>query len=163
MVSSKDIQEAKKIFQHFRQFSKKFFDDFYAKEAKVGRYPWPHEAMAALGRILKRATETEEEWPPQPLDRPGVSPEVFEAFLSSTYFQEVYRVACDAHVRHMPGFKKGKPGRKAEIELAKRIWALADAGNTSREIKAELKRDGINLAVEGVEYYRKTKRRLRKQ
>jgi hypothetical protein len=39
MASSKDIAEARKLTAHFRQASKKFFDDFYAKEAKAGRYP----------------------------------------------------------------------------------------------------------------------------
>jgi len=69
MVSSKD--QAKKISQDFRQFSKKFFEDFYAKAEKRGCFPAPIEAMAALGRILKRATEGQ--WPPQPPGRPGVS------------------------------------------------------------------------------------------
>ena len=58
---------------------------------------------------------------------------------------------------------RGKPGRKPNDELAERIWSLSDAGNTSREIQAALKNDGINLTVEGIESYRKTRRRPRKQ
>ena len=124
MVSSKD--QAKKISQDFRQLSKKFFDDFYAKEVKAGRYPWPHEAMAALGRILVRAAEEYEE-PPQPThlqDQPGVSAGVFEALLGSRLFEEVYRVACDAHIRHMPGRKKKTPGPKPNVELLENFLKL---------------------------------------
>jgi len=58
---------------------------------------------------------------------------------------------------------KGKAGRKRNDELAERIWALADAGNTSRQIQAALKKNEINLAQEGIEYYRKTQRRPRKE
>ena len=113
MVPSKD--EAKKISARLRQASKKFFDDFYAKEAKAGRYPWPHEAMAVLGRILKRATEGE--WPPQPPGRPGVCDNELEGLLSPRFFQQVYQVACDAHVRHMPGLQK-RAGRPRKDDLA---------------------------------------------
>jgi hypothetical protein len=40
-----------------RQFSKKFFEDFYTKAEEAGRFPSPLQAAAAFGRILKRATE----------------------------------------------------------------------------------------------------------
>ena len=63
MVSS-NVQEAKKIAARLHQLTKKFFDDFYAKAAKAGRSPGPHEAMVAFGRILKGAAE--KEWPPPP-------------------------------------------------------------------------------------------------
>jgi len=160
MVASKD--QAKKISQVLRQGCKEFFEDFYAKAEKAGRHPHPLEAALAFGRILKQATEGE--WPPPPPDRPGVSAEVFD-LVNAKLPQEGYHEAVEAWYRHTPGLeiKKGDPGRKRNMELAKRIWALSDAGNTSRQIQAALKKDGINLAVEGVEYYRKTKIRLRTQ
>jgi hypothetical protein len=160
LVSSKDIAEAKKISQGLRQFYKKFFEDFYAKAEEAGRYPWPHEAMAALGRILNGATETEEDWPPQQPDQPNVSPEVFEALLSSRFFQEAYRVACDAHVKHKPGFKKWKPGRKRNEELAETIWKLQAAAMSNRKIQKALEAAGVILSLEGVESYLKKRRRL---
>ena len=48
--------------------------EFLKKLQAGGRYPWPHEAMAALGRILTRAAEEYEE-PPQS-HQPGVSPDM---------------------------------------------------------------------------------------
>src|ERR1035437_1359510 len=91
MVSSKDQSE--KISQGLRQCSKKFFEDFYAKVEEAGRFPSPLEAAAALGRILKRATE--EEWPPQPPHRPGVSTEVVD-LVASRFFQQGYHEAVEA-------------------------------------------------------------------
>jgi hypothetical protein len=161
MVSSKD--QSKKISQGLRQSCKKFFEDFYAKEELAGRHPHPLEATLVLGRIFNQITE-EDGWLPQPPDRPEVPAEVFDPVISR-FSQEGYHEAVEAWYRHTPGLeiKKGDPGRKLNVDLAKRIWALSDAGNTSRKIQAALKKDGINLTVEGIEYYRKTKRRLRKQ
>ena len=134
MVPSKD--EAKKISARLRQASKKFFDDFYAKEAKAGRYPWPHEAMAVLGRILKRATEGE--WPPQPPGRPGVCDNELEGLLSPRFFHQVYQVACDAHVRHMPGLQK-RAGRPRKDDLAHEAAELKRGGLSYRQIAIRLK------------------------
>src|SRR5271166_2990994 len=98
MVSSKD--QAKKISQDFRQLSKKFFEDFYAKAEVAGRHPLPLESMGQLCRTITAATEGE--WPPQPShpDQPGVQPgvsaEVFEAFLDPRLFQQVYLEAVSA-------------------------------------------------------------------
>jgi len=151
MVSSKD--QAKKISQGLRQLSKKFFDDFYAKGAKAGRYPWPHEAMAALGRILTRAAEEYEE--PQPThlqDQTGVSADVFEALLGSRLFEEVYRVACDAHVRHMPGRKKKTPGPKPNVELLEHFLKLHSSKSwreiAKEELQAEPEGEAKDLLIE---------------
>jgi hypothetical protein len=155
MVSSKD--QANKLSQRFRQHSKKFFEDFYAKAREAGRHPSPLQAALALGRILEQAAKEYEGPPP---DHPGVSTEVFD-LVASRFPQEGYHEAVEAWFRHTPGLeiKKGKPGRKPNVELAKRIWALSDAGNTSRKIQAALRKDGINLTQEGIESYRKTRRR----
>ena len=58
---------------------------------------------------------------------------------------------------------KGKPGRKPNAALAKRIWALHNAGKTSREIQEILRAEGRNLSTEAVEAYLKTRRRPRPQ
>ena len=163
MVSSKD--QSKKISQVLRQGSKKFFEDFYAKAREAGRFPLPLQAAAALRRILKRATE--EEWPPQPpelRDRPGVSTEVFDQ-VASRFYPQGYHEAVEAWFRHTPGLeiKKGKPGRKPNVELAERIWALDAEGKTNREIQETLNTSGENLSLEGVESYLKKRRRARKQ
>jgi hypothetical protein len=151
MVSSKDIAEAKKLTAHFRQASKKFFDDFYAEAAKAGRFPWPHEAMAALGRILSRAAEEYEE-PSQTPHQPGVSADVFEAFLDSRLFEEVYRVACDAHIRHMPGRKKKTPGPKPNVELLEHFLKLHSSKSwreiAKEELQAEPEGEAKDLLIE---------------
>ena len=158
MVSSNDILEAKKISQCLRQFSKKFFEGFYAKAEQAGSFPPPLQAAAAFGRVLKRATE--EEWPPQPPNRPGVSTEVFD-LVASRLFQQGFHEAVEAWVRHTPGLeiKKGKPGRRPNVDLAERIWALDAEGKTNREIRETLKANGLSTSLEAVEAYLKTRRR----
>ena len=149
MVSSKDILEAKKLSARFRQTSKKFFDDFYAKEAKAGRCPWPHEAMAALGRILARAAEEYEGPPPH---HPGVSPEVFEALLSPRLFQQVYHVAVDAHLRHALKIEKGTPGPKPNVELLEHFLKLHSSKSwreiAKEELQAEPEGEAKDLLIE---------------
>jgi hypothetical protein len=159
MVSNKDIAaEAKKISASFRQGCKKFFEDFYAKAEAAGRHPHPLEAAAALDRILKSATEGE--WPPQPPDRPGVSTEVFGRVISR-FGQEAFHEAVDAWYRHTPGFeiKKGRPGRKAEIELAERILKLKAEGMTVPQMQAIFKAEGQHYSREKIESYLKTRRK----
>lgn len=74
------------------------------------------------------------------------------------------RVERELVANFLPLFvSRGKPGRKRNDKVAERIWSLTDAGNTSRGIQAALKNDGINLTLEGIESYRKTRRRPRKQ
>lgn len=157
MVSSKD--QAKKISQSFRQLSKKFFEDFYANAEKRGRCPLPIEAAAALGRILEEATGEERTQPP---DQSGASAEVF-GLIASRFGRQTYREAVEAWHRHTPGLEsmRGKPGRKPNVELAERIWALHGEGKTSKKILDRLKADGVNLGLEGVEAYLKTRRRPR--
>lgn len=160
MVSSKD--QSKKISQGLRQGFKKFFEDFYAKEEQAGRHPHPLEAAAALDRILKSATEGE--LPPQRPGRPGVSTEVFDRIISR-FGQEAYHEAVDAWYGHTPGLeiKKERPGRKPNVELAERIWALDGAGKTNREIQETLKANGLCTSLEAVEAYLKTRRRTHGQ
>jgi len=160
MVSSKD--QSKKISQGLRQSSKKFFEEFYAKEEQAGRHPPPREAALALGRIFNQITE-EDGWLPQPPDRPELPAEVFDPVISR-FSQEAYHEAVEAWYRHTPGLeiKKGKPGRKPNLELAERIWALDDAGKTNREIQETLKADGLSTSLEAVEAYLKTRRRPRR-
>jgi hypothetical protein len=99
----------------------------------------------------------------------GVQPlrEKYEAILQgmpARWKEYCRRVDREVVANFSPSFRsRGKPGRKPNDELAERIWSLSDAGNTSREIQAALKNDGINLTVEGIESYRKTRRRPRKQ
>jgi hypothetical protein len=50
-------------------------------------------------------------------------------------------------------------GRKANDELAERIWALDAEGKKNEEIRAELNASGENLSLEAVESYLKKRRR----
>jgi hypothetical protein len=157
MVSS-NVQ-SKKISQHLRQSCKKFFEDFYTKEEQAGRHPHPLEAQAALGRIFNRITE-EGEWPPQPPDGPEVPAEVIDPVISR-FSQEAYHEAVDAWYRHTPGLEitKGKAGRKAEIELAERIWKLKAEGRTVPQMQAIFKAEGQHFSIEKIESYLKTRRK----
>jgi hypothetical protein len=162
MVSSKDIQETKKFCTGMRQANKELLDHLYTQAAETGRYPSPCKAIDELYLLLKVAILGD--LPPQLPDLRDQDVIDMETVLGTRLFRDTYHDAVDAYFRHRPGLeiKKGKPGRKPNVELAKRIWALSDAGNTSREIQAALKKDGINLTQEGIEYYRKTQRRPRK-
>jgi hypothetical protein len=161
MVSSKDIQEAKKICADFRQLSKKFFENFYARAEAAGRFPSPLQAGVALGRILDQAAKEYEGPPP---DHPGVSAEAFDLIVPR-FVQQGYHEAVEAWYRHTPGLeiKKGKPGRKPNVKLAERIWALDAEGKKNREIQETLHTSGENLSLEAVESYLKKRRRARKQ
>jgi hypothetical protein len=161
MVSSKD--QSKKISRGLRQSSKKFFEDFYAKEEQAGRHPHPLEAALVLGRIFNQITE-EDGWLPQPPDRPEVPAEVLDPVISR-FGQDAYHEAVDAWYRHTSGLeiKKGKPGRKPNVELAERIWALDAEGKTNLEIREALNTSGEHRSLEAVESYLKKRRRAGKQ
>jgi hypothetical protein len=156
MVSNKD--QARKLSRGLRRFSKKFFEDFYAGAEKAGRHPSPLEAVAAFGKVPSRATE--EEWPPQPLGQPSVSAEVIES-VASRFCQQAYHEAVEAWYRHTPGLeiKKGRPGRKPNVQLAERIQAWRAAGKTNKQIQDLLRAEGLSLSLEGVESYSKSRRR----
>jgi hypothetical protein len=55
---------------------------------------------------------------------------------------------------------KAKLGRKQNVALAERIWALDAEGKGNREIQAILNTGGENLSLEAVESYLKKRRRL---
>jgi hypothetical protein len=56
---------------------------------------------------------------------------------------------------------KAAPGRKQNVALAERIWALDAEGKGNREIQAILNAGGENLSLEAVEAYLKKRRRPR--
>jgi hypothetical protein len=58
---------------------------------------------------------------------------------------------------------KGNAGRKQNVELAERIWALDAEGKTNRQIQATLNNSGEHLSLEAVESYLKKRRRAHKQ
>lgn len=58
---------------------------------------------------------------------------------------------------------KAVPGRKENIKLAERIWALDAAGKKNHEIQETLNANGENLSLEAVESYLKKRRRIHKQ
>ena len=154
MVSRKDVAEAKKTSGQFRQRIKKWLDVFYAKAAKDGRYPSPLEAMQAMGRSFEAAAEGE--WPPQPHPLPD---DAFQTLLSPRLFRHAYVDAADAQLRHTPGFKKGKPGRKPETKLAERILKLKAEGKTVPQMQAIFKSEGEHFSREKIESYLKTRRK----
>lgn len=136
MVSNRE--KAKKLLQSFRLASERFFDDFYARAERAGRFPSPQEALIELGPIK---LETEEEWPQQPPGCPGIPAEVFD-LVAPRFFQEVYRGACEAYYRHTPGveIKKGKPGRPRNDALADEAARLKRAGLSYAQIAGRLNR-----------------------
>jgi hypothetical protein len=67
-------------------------------------------------------------------------------------------------VQGTPGLeiKKGKSGRKAEGELAERIWKLKAEGRTVHQMQAIFKAEGQHFSREKIESYLKTRRKLLK-
>lgn len=129
--------KAKRVAKEFRQLTKRFFDDFYARAAKDGRHPLPVEAMVAFGRIFDEAVD---EWPETP-PHPQLSKYAFQDLLASNLFQQICEEAGAAHGRHMPGlnFKKGKPGRPINAEEVERIAEILPE-KSYREAARELLR-----------------------
>ncbi|HEY5055652.1 MAG TPA: hypothetical protein VII58_05795 [Acidobacteriaceae bacterium] len=169
MASSKDIQETKKICAGIRQFNKELLDHLYTQAAETGRYPSPDKAINELYRLVKVAILGN--LPPLSLamfqrsimrDQDVID---MEAVLGARLFRDTYHDAVDAYFRHRPGLeiKKGKPGRKPNVVLAKRIWALKAEGRTNREIQETLNASGENRSLEAYEAYLKKRRRARKQ
>jgi len=60
------------------------------------------------------------------------------------------------------GLPKGKPGRKENVELAERIWALDAEGKKNHEIQETLSASGEHISLEAVESYLKKRRRVHK-
>ena len=161
MVSSKDKEFAKR----FRGFSRELIthlcaesdakeDTIFLLLAKVMKQFWP---------LVRGILEEKETLSPVEDQNLQDLENRFGFKLFRQLYHDALDIAFDVKFENMQEFQKGTPGRKPNAEMAKRIWALSDAGNTSRRIQAALKKDGINLTIEGIEYYRKTKRRLRKQ
>jgi hypothetical protein len=59
----------------------------------------------------------------------------------------------------MVKMQKIKRGRKPNVALAQRIWALDEAGIGNRIIQKMLAQEGVNLSLDGVESYLKARRR----
>jgi hypothetical protein len=144
--------KAKKIAKDLRQFAKRFFEDFYTREAKAGRHPLPLEALDAFSRMF---TVTEyHELPEPPPDR-QLPADAFEDLLNFNLFQQIYLAACDAYGRHTPGldFKKGKPGRpKTSAKEIERLVKLHFSGQSYRslakkELKAQPEGEAKNLLI----------------
>jgi hypothetical protein len=153
MSSSRDAPDSKEMFDSVRRFSRSFLEHLYAAAEKDGNFLLPQEALAAFFRFLRDQPE-----------RPGLL-STEENSIADRLSHRFYRQLCDdalaAYRRHTPGFEKAIPGRKPNAELAERIWALRDEGKTSKRVLAILKADGVNLSLDGVEAYSKTRRRKR--
>lgn len=54
---------------------------------------------------------------------------------------------------------RGRPGRKEEMELARRIWQLKAEGKNVRQIGAIFKAEGQHFSKEKIEAYLKTRRK----
>jgi hypothetical protein len=159
MISSKDTQKAKKTCAYLRPANKWLLDLIYAEAEKAGFSPLPDQAVRLLWQTVQRMVEGPQ--PPHLQDQPGVSMEPTDDLhmLACRIYQGAYHDAVDAHVRHMPGFKKGKPGRKAEIELADRIWKFKAEGRTVPQMQAIFKAEGQHFSREKIESYLKTRRK----
>jgi hypothetical protein len=165
MVSSKDIEETKKICAGIRQMNKEVLDHLYAQAAETGHYLTPDKAIYQLYQLLQVVVIGNQ--PPMTLaefqrsimrKQDAID---LEAWLGSRLFRDTYHDAVDAYFRHRPGLeiKKGKAGRKAEIELAERIWKLKAEGRTVPQMQAIFKAEGQHYSREKIESYLKTRRK----
>jgi hypothetical protein len=164
MVSSKDLQETKKFCASFRKYSKAMLDHLCAQAAETGRYLTPDNAIQQLYLLTKVAILGNQ--PPLSLamfqrsimrDQDVID---LEAVLGTKLYRDTYHDAVDAYFRHRPGLdKKGKPGRKAEMELAESIWKLKAEGRTVPQMQAIFKAEGQHFSTEKIESYLKTRRK----
>ncbi len=175
MVSSR--AKAKKVSADICRFSRKFFDDFYAKAANANRHPLPFEAMAALGRILHQSTAEFPEYcqtAPKRLPHQLLPDDAFEALLDSNLFQQMYLDACAAYGRHTPGLKikMGKPGRppdsKAQDYFEQHAGELSYADIAKQELQSVQDGEAKTLLIEKESErirasVRRTRRRQSKQ
>jgi hypothetical protein len=150
MVSSKNVEELKKICAGIRQMNKEVLDHLYAQAAETGHYLTPDKAINQLHLLLKVAILGN--LPPMTLAEFQRSimrnQEVIdlEAWLGTRLFRDTYQDAVDAYFRHRPGLeiKKGKPGPKPNEELIKRILKL----HTSKSYR-EIAKLGLKALPEG--------------
>jgi hypothetical protein len=158
MVSTKDLQETKRICAGIRQYGKEMLDHLCAQAAETGYYLTPDKAIEQLYLLTKVAVLGD--LPPQPPDLRDQDAIDLEAVLGTKLFRDTYHDAVDAYFRHRPGLdKKGKPGRKAEIELAERIWKLQAESRTVPQMQAIFKAEGQHFSREKIESYLKTRRK----
>lgn len=68
------------------------------------------------------------------------------------------RLTRDVLRAYGPLLPKASPGRKKNVELAERIWALDAQGKSNREIQETLNAGGESLSLEAVESYLKKRR-----
>ncbi len=152
MVSSKDIQEAKEFCARFRRFSKELLDHLCAQAAETGRYLTPDRAIDQLYLLVKVAILGD--LPPEPPDLRDQDVTDLEAALGSRLFRDTYHDAVDAYFRHRPGLeiKKGKPGRRPNVEQLERILKLYPSKSyreiAKEELQAEPEGEAKNLLIE---------------
>jgi hypothetical protein len=155
MVSRNDAPDAKEMFESVQRFGKDFLEYLYVEVEKDGNFLLPEEAVAAFFRFIRD----------QP-GQPSLSMDLTDLEadrLGRKLYRQLCHDAAAAYIRHTPRLKieKGKPGRTPNVALAERIWALHDEGETSKKIMDRLKAEEVNLSLEGVEAYLKTRRRPR--
>lgn len=174
MVPSKDIQEAKMFCTRFRHFSKELLDHLCAQAAETGRCLTPDRAIDQLYLLVKVAILGD--LPPLSLamsqrsilrDQELID---MEAVLGARLFRDTYHDAVDAYFRHRPGLeiKKGKPGRKPNVELLKGILERHSSKSyreiAKEELQAEPEGEAKNLLIEKErERIRAAARRARKR
>jgi len=158
MVSSKDFQDAKKFCASFRKYSKAMLDHLCAQAAETGRYLTPDNAIQQLYLLTKVAILR---------DLPPLSLAMFqrsimrdqdvidlEAVLGTKLYRDTYHDAVDAYFRHRPGLeiKKGKPGRKPNLELLERVLKLHPSKSyreiAKEELQAEPEGEAKDLLIE---------------
>jgi len=160
MASSKDIQAAKKVCASHRQFFKELLDHLYAQAAEAGRYPSPERMIFDQLLPLVEVAILRDQ-PPQPPDQDFTD---LQVRLGLRIYRQLFDDAVAAYFRHRPGLEiKGKPGRKAEIELAERIWKLKAEGKTVPEMQAIFRAEGQHFSKEKIESYLKTRRKKPQQ
>jgi len=151
MVSSKDIAS-------LRPANKRLLDLIYAHAKETGLVLSPEKAVRLLAMVIMIIVEPGR--PPHLWENPGpVTDELHK--LAVTFYRQALHDAVDVSCQDRPELKvkKGKPGPKPNVELARRIWALDAEGKTNRQIHEIVNSEVWNISLEAVESYLKTRRK----
>jgi hypothetical protein len=158
MVSSKDIEETKKICAGIRQMNKEVLDHLYAQAAETGHYLTPDKAIYQLYQLLQVVVIGNQ--PPMTLaefqrsimrKQDAID---LEAWLGSRLFRDTYHDAVDAYFRHRPGLeiKKGKRGPRPNVEQMEHVLTLHPSKSyrelAKEELQAEPEGEAKNLLIE---------------
>jgi hypothetical protein len=139
MVSSKDIQAAKKVCAGHRQFFKELLDHLYAQAAEAGRYPSPERMIFDQLLPLVEVAILRDQ-PPQPPDQDFTD---LQVRLGLRIYRQLFDDAVAAYFRYRPELKI-KIGAPLTDAITDEAFQLQQQHKNNPQIAAELNKRHAN-------------------